>query len=526
MEPNGGEGGTDLVTYLRVLWRRKWIVLLAIIVAVAGVLAVDSQRTKIYQGTATILFVSQNYVGPGEVSPLQSNDILTDIQLVQSASDYLHVVKLLHGSAPKPIVAQVGTTNTATVSVNSPDAAFAAKAANAYARAYTIVSESQYLATQKGVESQIQTQIDSLQSQISAVEAQLGTATGTPLANLNTQLGNLQGNLDSLRAQLTQVQVEVAQTPSGGRVVTQATLNRTTVSPKPVTDAIIFGLIGLVLGIALALLRDLTDDRVRDKATLDQLVGGLPTLGLIPRVEEWRNKRTPLLVSALEPRSAPAEAYRGLRTSIQFLGMGKPVKTLQITSPIATEGKTTTAANLAATMAQTGQRVVLVSCDLRRPRVHEFFDLPNDVGFTSIIVGDATLEEALVQVPGYSSLHFLPSGPIPPNPSELLGLDRALEIFSTLRAQADIVIVDSPPVMPVTDASVLAATVDGVLLIVSANSTKKRDVRHAIETLGRVDARVVGVVLNGSSEADSYGYYRYGYRPKKEPKAPAASSAR
>jgi capsular exopolysaccharide synthesis family protein len=143
-----------------------------------------------------------------------------------------------------------------------------------------------------------------------------------------------------------------------------------------------------------------------------------------------------------------------------------------------------------------------------------------------VVVGDAALEDALLRVPGYESLHLLPSGPIPPNPSELLGNVRATEIFRSLAQNADLVIVDSPPVMPVTDASVLAASVDGVLVVVVAGSTTRKDVKRSLETLGRVGARVVGMVLNKAPEADSYGYYRYGYSAKstKAPPQQASSS--
>jgi succinoglycan biosynthesis transport protein ExoP len=504
--------GWDVVSYLRLLWRHKWILVVTTLIGIGGTLGFDSQRTKMYQGTATILFISQNYAGPGEVSPLQASDVLTDIELVQSEAVYLHMVQMIHHTAPKPTVVELGTTDTAQVTVVSKNADFSASAANAYARAFVTVSETQYLVTQRNVESQLQRQISSLNSSISDLEHQISTTTApSSLANLNTQLGNLEGNLDSLRTQLTQIQVEVAQSPSGGRVVTTATINHTPVSPKPLTDAILFGLLGLVLGVALALLREVLDDRIRDQAALELVTAPLPTLGLIPRVPQWRDKDASFLVATEEPSSPPAEAYRSLRTATQFLGLDKPVMTLQITSPVATEGKTTTAANLAATMAQNGRRVALVSCDLRRPRLHEFFGLSNDVGFTSIVVGAATLESALQKVPGFDSLHVLPSGPIPPNPSEILGLPQAHKIFATLRDQADIVIIDSPPVMPVTDASVLATVSDGILLVVAAKSTRRRDVRHALATLARVEATVVGVVLNGANEADSYGYYKYGY---------------
>jgi non-specific protein-tyrosine kinase len=519
------DGNRDLISYLRILWRHKWIVVLAAAIGVAGTLGVDSQRTRIYEGTATILFVSQTYAAPGEVSPLSPSDVVTDIALIQGSSVHQGAIKTLRRPAPKPTVAQVGTTDTATVTVSSTDSAFAARAANAYANAYITVSQNQYVSAQQGVETQLQNQINAVQGQVFTVENQISLATSpSSITTLNASLGNLEGELQTLRNQLTQVQVDVAQTPSGGRMVTPATVDRAPVSPKPVTDSLLFGVVGLLLGVALALLLERIDDRIRNKEDLERVSTGLPTLGLIPNVEDWRDEHSTFLVAAQRPKSPPAEAYRGLRTSIQFLGFDQTVKTLQITSPVAAEGKTTTAANLAVTMALTGQRVVLVSLDLRRPRIHEFFGLSNDVGFTSVMVGDANLEDALLPVAGYESLYLLPSGPIPPNPSELLGGTRAAEILRALSENSDLVLIDSPPAMPITDASVLAAHVDGVLLVVVAGSTTRKDIRRSLETLGRVGAKVVGVVLNKASEGDSYGYYRYGYAPKSEESLPVASS--
>ncbi len=289
---------------------------------------------------------------------------------------------------------------------------------------------------------------------------------------------------------------------------------------------------GLVLGIGLALLRERLDDRIRTKAELEKVAGGLPSLGLIPTVSEWRDKKRPFLVAAEHAKSPPAEAYRGLRTSIQFIGLDRTIKTVQITSPAAADGKTTTSANLAVTMAESGQNVVLVSCDLRRPRIHEFFGLANNFGFTSVLVGDTRLEDALVSVPKFGNLTVLPSGPVPPNPSELLGSTKAQEVFARLAQAADVVIIDSPPVLPVTDAAVLAGHVDAVVIVAAAQTTTRRDISRSIEVLNRVDAPIVGVVLNGASEADCYVYYRYGdqygygygYATRKEPRGGVQSN--
>ena len=212
---------------------------------------------------------------------------------------------------------------------------------------------------------------------------------------------------------MSQLQLATAQSASAGQLVVPAVPDPVPVSPKPVQDAVIAIGVGLLLGIGLALLRENLDDRVRGKDQLEQLMPGTPVLGLIPVIDEWRDRKRPYLVAQSQPRSPPSEAYRGLRTSVQFMALENPTKVLQITSPSAGDGKTTTSANLAWIMADAGQRVVLIGCDLRQPRIHEFFGLPNDVGFTSVLLGEAELDDALLSVPNQPGLTGAPDGTSP-----------------------------------------------------------------------------------------------------------------
>ncbi len=177
-----------------------------------------------------------------------------------------------------------------------------------------------------------------------------------------------------------------------------------------------------------------------------------------------------------------------------------------MTSPNASEGKTTTLANLAVALSQAGQTVAILSCDLRRPRIHEYFGLSNAVGFTSVLLGETPLSAALQRVPNLPRLLLLASGGLPPNPSELLSSRRTAEVFAALREKVNIVLVDSPPVLPVTDAAVLSARVDGTLMVAMAGQTNSKDVVRALETLRNVDTTVVGAVLNGATAESGYGY--------------------
>ncbi len=202
------------------------------------------------------------------------------------------------------------------------------------------------------------------------------------------------------------------------------------------------------------------------------------------------------LITVADPRSPVSEAYRTLRTNLDFSSLDKPIKTMLVTSAGPEEGKSTVLANLAVTTAQAGRKVILVDCDLRRPTLHNIFNLKNDVGLTTMVVDDAAMESPPLQDTGVEGLQLVSSGPLPPNPSELLGSRRMEEIIAALLERADVVLFDAPPVVAVTDAAVLATKVDGVLLVINAGGTKRDYARAAKARLEKVNANLLGAVLN------------------------------
>jgi len=219
------------------------------------------------------------------------------------------------------------------------------------------------------------------------------------------------------------------------------------------------------------------------------------------------NSRSDSLVTLTNPRAPVSEAYRTLRTNLEFSSLDKPIKTMVVTSPGPEEGKSTTLANLAVTLAQAEKQVILVDCDLRRPSQHELFGLSNGVGLTTMVVDDEAMKKPPLFDTEVAGLRLLPSGPLPPNPSELVGSRRMAEIIAMLSEQADIVLFDAPPIIAVTDAAVLASRVDGVLLVVKAGATKRDQARKAKALLDKVNAHLVGAVLNNVKMDTSY--YRY-----------------
>ena len=212
------------------------------------------------------------------------------------------------------------------------------------------------------------------------------------------------------------------------------------------------------------------------------------------------------LVTITDPRSPAAEAYRTLRTNLSFYSLDRPIHTLVVTSPAAGEGKSTAIANLAVTMAQSGRRTILVDCDLRRPSLHELFGLPMAPGLTNLALEEVA--EPPLQATSIDNLWLLSSGPTPPNPADLLGGRRMEELLAKLAAQADIVLLDAPPVVAAADAAILGAKADGVLLIIQAGRTRRDQSERARELLEQAKARIVGVALtNAPRESGSGEYY-------------------
>jgi|SRR5581483_12368286 len=214
------------------------------------------------------------------------------------------------------------------------------------------------------------------------------------------------------------------------------------------------------------------------------------------------------LITVSNPRSPIAEAFRTLRTNLEFSNLDKTLRAILVTSADAEEGKSTTLANLAVTIAQSGKRVILVDADLRRPTQNQIFGLKNNVGLSDMVRDDALLADPPLQETTVPNLKVLTSGQLPPNPAEILGSKRMSEILAALQERADIVLFDAPPVLAVTDAAVLSNKVDGVLLILSAGKTKRENAKKAQAQLEKVNARVIGAVLN-NVQADGRSQYYY-----------------
>lgn len=284
-------------------------------------------------------------------------------------------------------------------------------------------------------------------------------------------------------------------------------------SPRPLLNLALAFLGGIVVGFGISLLRETLDLRIKSVEDLPNRDGVVNILGGILYDE---NAETNRLVVHTNPKSVRAEAFRQLRTNVQFVEVAQGAKTIILTSSIPSEGKSSTIANLAIAMADTGQKVLLVDCDLRKPKVHKYFGIEGSVGITDYLIDQASLND-VIQPWGRNGLKILPVGQIPPNPSELLGSDAMKKLIATLEKKFDVILLDTAPILPVADTSILSKITAGVVMVVAVGNTTKPQVQGALTQLETVGGKVLGFVMNKipTKGVDAYGYhqgYKYGYK--------------
>jgi capsular exopolysaccharide synthesis family protein len=310
---------------------------------------------------------------------------------------------------------------------------------------------------------------------------------------------------EQFQATVTELETPTGETTSRVRVKVIATpeLPESPSSPALVPNAILGAVLGLVLAVAVAVLRDRLDTTVKEDAVANEVTGA-PVIGHIP---DDAGLATAHLTEA-HSNSSAAEAVRQVRTNLSFLAVDHPPRVIMVTSSISSEGKTTTALNLALALAEQGNNVTLVEADLRRPKLTRYLGLVEGAGLTNVLTRAAPLD-TVVQEVGGPELQVLPSGPVPPNPSELLASEAMARLVETLLAERDIVVIDAPPLLPVADAGAIAGLVDGVLLCARWGTVTSDELARSAETIARLGADVLGVVMTmvpARSAPVAYGY--------------------
>jgi capsular exopolysaccharide synthesis family protein len=443
--------------FIRVI-RKRWQIIVAVMfVALAGAALVTALSPKIYEAS-TQLFVSTS--GGSDSSALLSGSSFTQ-QRVKSYADVITTPKVLG-----PVIsslrldttaARLGDQVTATVPLD------------------TVLIEVAVTSTNPRVAAQV---ADAVGRQFIKTVADLESVT---------------------EGQSSPVKVTVVSAP---------TVPTTPISPRRTLNLALGGVLGVLLGIGLALLRDLLDTTIKNEkdcaeVTDTTVIGGITF--------DPGASRTPLIVQA-DPNSPRAEAFRALRTNLQFVDAANHPRSIVFTSSVPGEGKTTTTANLAITMAAGGARICVIEGDLRRPRLLDYMGMDGSLGLTNVLIGHAGLDDVVQQFAN-TSVCVIGAGTVPPNPSELLGSEAMRETVTELESRFDVVIIDTPPLLPVTDAAVLSTIAGGTVVIVGAGRVDRDHLAKSLQSLEAVNGRLLGLVLNmiPTKGADAYYNYRDGY---------------
>lgn len=531
--PDGPDAaqGTTLRDYLVVARRRKWIIVQSLVLVPAAAIAFSLHQQKLYRASAEVLLSTQNLAaaltGTSQTGITQDPTRIADTQaevarvptiagrvLARAPGTGLTVDGFLRSSS----VAASTDADILDFTVTNRDPALAERLVDLYASAYTVYRR--------------QLDTASIQRALNGVNAQIAKLGDVRHSALYAGLVDRQQTLVTMQALQT----------SNAQVVQRA--NGTTLTqPKTVRNAVLGVVLGLVLGLGLAFLWEALDTRVRSAQEIGERLGGLPLLARLPEPGK-RLREADRLVMLSDPGAAAGEAFRLLRTNIAFVTMGRDVRTVMVTSAVEQEGKSTTIANLAVALARGGTRVALVDLDLRRPILARFFDLFGP-GLTEVALGRATLDEALEKVAittprdgakgggapangnGGSNgtgrafegvLEVLPAGPLPPDPGEFVGSPRLADILAELRERFDVVLIDAPPMLHVSDAQTLSTRVDSIFLTTKLRLVRRGMLAELHRQLQSLPTQVLGFALTGAEAEDGYGegysgYYGYERRP-------------
>ena len=503
---------------------RKWGWLIIVLTLVAGAAAyfVSKSSTPVYQASATLM-VNQA-ANPTTVTGY--SDILTSERLARTYANLLVSRPVIDetaerlGVSPKLLadvitVIPVRDTQLLQITVEGIIPELTAQIANTLPAVFVERNAEMQLGRMTESRIKLEEEIASTEKDLADTQQQLKAITDdAQRTRLENSLAQYRSTYSTLVSSYQQVKLAEAQATNNIVVAEPAAVPERPIRPRTRTNVMLALIVGALLGLGIAFLIEYFDDTIKTPDDVSR-VAGLSTLGAIARLKESGGPRQ--LIAWLSTKAPESEAYRTLRTNIQFSSVDKPIRSLLLTSSGPGEGKSTTTANLAVVLAQTGQRVIVVDTDLRRPVLHKVFSVPNNVGLTNaLLAGENVMLAEYLQPTEIETLSVLTSGPIPPNPSELLGSHRMEHLVSVLSQAADIVLFDSPPVLAVTDAVVMARRVDGVLLVVDAGHTREPALAQAAGELQKNGVNLLGVALN-RLDTRRGGYYYYYYYYSEDP---------
>ncbi len=513
-QPQGGVRDTvDLI------WRRKWSILLVLTLVLAAATAFALTRETLYSATARVL-VSGTGMAPGTDEPAEINletekGLGTSAQVVQEVAETLAIpdeITTLHEEIEVDAIAE---TEFLDFTYTSSDPETAAERANAFAAAYLKIRREQILGVLESSSRTLEDRLLDLNQELAETNEELAAEPN------DAERATLQARANSLLAQITLLEQRlgastVTEDFQVGQVVEPAQVPLEPSSPNYATIAALALVSGLALALGTAFLRERFDDRIRNIGDVEFAIQA-PVLVTVPFVRGWHKKDDAILESLNDIDAPETEPYRALRTSVTYAANQRGISCMMVTSAHAGEGKSTVVANLAVALARAGRKIILVSGDLRRPRLDRIFPPKGEIGLTNVLAGEVEIFDAL-QPADFENLRVLHTGPIPGNPAELLGSNRMKTIIEELKDITDLVLFDAAPVIGLADALTLAPYVDSVLLVMDAQGTRLGALSQTMHTLSSVSSDIMGGVLNKVHGARLGTYStRYGYYPTIKP---------
>lgn len=517
----------EIRQYLFLLKRWLWLILLASCLSGGAAYVVSRSQQPIYRATSTLLVIKDNNSRDSAYQTQLTSEWLATSYVERIGNFYVLQAALNSLGLTMPpaelresIFAEtVGYTNLLTFSVEHPNPTVAADLANAIPQQFIERTQAQQLERLEKAKGSLVKELAAVEGEIVATELKLrreqNKVNGDDLTaeKANEALLRLRNTQARLAADLEELRLVQANQLETVLIDEFAQPPERPLRPRIATNTLLATMAGFMLTVGVAFLFEYLDDTVKDPEDVE-LSTGLGTLGVLEVLP--KTNISEMLIVAREPRSPAAEAYRRVRTNVQFADVDRRSRTLLVTSAQPNEGKTTVAANLAIALAQSGKRVILVDCDMRRPTLHDLFELPTRHGLTDIIIR-GRCDTRYISGTLVPNLRVLSAGRIPPNPAELLGSERMQTVVAWLQTLADYVVFDTPPVLAVTDAVVLAQAVDTTLMVVNATNTRYPVFMEAVERLTAVQTTIAGVVLNkvDPKQGGSYyaNYYQIDYRP-------------
>jgi succinoglycan biosynthesis transport protein ExoP len=503
----------DISQYIAMFWHWLWLIILITIITGTVAFFYSRQLTPIYSSRSSILV--------NEAATSKTNDynsVLTSERLTRTYSEMLLKQPILNEVIQQQklnltttqlagmiSVQPVRDTQLIDINVESPDPNEAARITNSLVDVFSKNIQSLQADRFASSKQNLQAQMSDLEKQITNLDDLAKSSTDPAETDrLEAKITQYRQIYSNLLMSYEQVRLSEAQSTSSVVQVEPAKPTFTPIRPRIVLNTILAAMIGMLLTIGAIVAFEALDDTIKTPDDITRHLG-LPVLAAIMHISNIQDGKP---ITEGHPRSPISEAFRTLRTNVQYTSIDHPIQSILITSPGPEEGKTTVITNLGIVMAQSGRKVTIVDGDLRRPSIHKRFSVSNQLGLSYLFMQPKVVLNGAFQKTRVSGLSVITSGNIPPNPSELLGSQKMRSILETIKDEADIVLIDTPPTLVVTDASVLVPLMDGVVIVIKPGFTKINAAKQTIEQLQRVGANILGVVLNNLElDRSRYGYY-------------------